>query len=96
MDAIFDCYGRPASKTGERPMKGKHGCYVMIFVRYLDGRQPTTAKMTRGIFDKLKPIRGNQATVWRRVDQLTTEDRMDPKRALAQATAEMAKGILAV
>lgn len=94
MDAIFDCHGRPVMKTGERSMKGKHGPYVMIFVRFIDGHHPPTGKLTRGQFDKLKPIRGSQATVWHRVDELTRQDRMEPRRALVQATAELAKGVL--
>ncbi len=94
MEPIFDCDGRPVVKTGEKPMQGKHGPYTMVFVRYIDGRHRPTGKLTRGAFDRLKPIRGNQARVWHRVDHLTRVDRMDPDRALKQATDELVKGVL--
>jgi hypothetical protein len=92
---IFDCHGRPVEKTGELQMKGKHGPFVMVHLRFIDGKQPAVGKMTRGTFDRLKPIRGSQAQVWRRTEALVA-DGMEPARALTQATAELAKGVLAV
>ncbi len=38
--------------------------------------------------------KGNQALVWNRVHRLVTDDRMEPNRALRQATAELSKGVL--
>lgn len=94
MAAIFELGGRPCRKTGERPMVSKkHGRYVLVSVGYIDGLQPAAATLPRSKFEKLKVIRGGQAMVWDRVHQLT-EDRMEPRRALKQAQAELAKGIL--
>lgn len=94
--AIFNMRGRPVVKVGEVSIKSrKFGTFVMIHLAFIDGRQPVRGKMTRGDFDRLKPIRGSQAQVWHRVRQLVGEG-MEPNRALTQATAEMAKGILTV
>lgn len=94
MEAIFDVRGRPARKASERPMKSrKHGAYTLVTLRFIDGHGPAKVTMTGGHFGKLKVIKGNQALVWRRVEALLAE-RMEPNRALRQATAELSKGIL--
>lgn len=94
MQAIFDLRGRPVVKTGEKPTASRHGTFILVFFRFIDGCQPAKGNLARGQFDKLKAIRGGAATVWHRVDQLT-QGGMEPKRALQQATAEFTKGVLA-
>jgi len=95
MEPIFEYRKRPLVKTGEKSMQSrKHGAFVMVYLRFIDGYQPSTGKMTRGDFGRLRQIRGGQALVWHRVDHLTRDERMEPKRALAQATAEYSKGVL--
>lgn len=95
MAAVFSYGGRPCLQVGDAQKKRhpKFGCYFVVQVRYLDGKQPAAEPVSRGKFEKAKAIRGPQAEVWIRADQLVREG-MDADRAVAQATAELTKGIL--
>ena len=91
---VFDWGGRPCVQTGQkRKRHPKFGWFVQVQVRFLDGKQPATFETTRGKFQAAKAIRGPQAEIWRRVDQLVSEG-LDPKRASYQAMAEHSKGVL--
>lgn len=95
MAVVFRYGDRPCIQVGAATKKRhpKFGWFFVVQVRYLDGKQPAAEQVSRGKFLKAKVIKGPQAEVWIRVDALVNEG-MEPDRAVTQATAEMAKGVL--
>lgn len=91
---VFDWGGRPCVQAGQKKKRHpKFGWFVLIQVRFLDGKLPAAAETTRGKFKAAKVVRGPQADIWRRVDQLIAQG-MEPTRASHQAMAEHSKGVL--
>lgn len=88
--------GRPCQITGSSSKRHqKWGWQHYSTVRYLDGLQPATDQVARGkLKAAAKKLRRAEVLVWQRVDELV-QAKMEPDRAKAQATAELAKGILA-
>lgn len=94
MAAVLSYGDRPCIQVGQTKKRHpKFGWFFIVQIRYLDGKQPATADVTRGKFQKAKAIKGPQAEVWHRVDELVQQG-MEPERASVQAMAELAKGIL--
>jgi hypothetical protein len=89
--------GRPFVIAGHRSVKHPNPKWGWIHynrVQYLDGQQPATEELTRGTVKQAKKVRAGEALIWHRVADLAAEG-MEPQRAKEQATAELAKGILA-
>lgn len=98
--AIFQWKTRPCIVTGERVQErpkigGKfRGTYVALLVRFLDGNDPPLGQFGKVTWGKqAKLLKGAQALVWRRVDELR-QDGLTAADAKRQAMAELAKGVL--
>ncbi len=92
--------GRPCVVTAqERVSKPKvggrnFGSYDRLTVEYLDGQQPRLGHFGLQAWGgQARKMRGAKALVWARVRDLV-DGGMKTDRAIVQATAEAAKGIL--
>lgn len=97
---IWDHKGRPCVVTAqERVSKPKvggrnFGTYDRLTVEYIDGKEPRLGHFGLQAWGgQAKKMKGVKALVWARVRDLVDQG-MKTDRALTQATAEAAKGVL--
>lgn len=99
-NVIWDHKGRPCVVTAQgrvsKPKVGgrNFGTYERLTVEYIDGKQPLLGRFGLLVWGgQAKKMKGVQALVWARVRDLVDQG-MKTDRALTQATAEAAKGVL--